>query len=50
MTVAAVEEYDVGPEVYQLDYASEITLRLGLIIKELRDVKLNLKKNFKVKA
>ena len=36
MTVAAVEEYGVGPEVYHLDYASEITLRLGLIIIEIK--------------
>ena len=32
MTVAAVENYGVGPEVYHLDYASEITIRLGLMI------------------
>jgi len=35
MTVSAVEEYDVGPEVYHLDYASEITLRPVVKIEQL---------------
>ena len=35
MTVRTVEEYGIGPKVYYMDYASEITIRSVVKIEQL---------------